>query len=553
MSTSPSTLQQQYQQMLAQQNPYASTAPAVNAGPYGNPYASTTPGLATSDTVNNSNFYNDQSIEYQQENQLEGQAQAQESYYGPLQEQAQQQEEAALGQLQAQPGYAPQQASEINADYSQYNTPQSALQNEYLTPQQQSAIQGNTAAAQEANASGEAGEGAMLNQYQANLSGELGNYDTGTGAAVSNLDTGVQGAQSNFSGLNAAAGSFSLNFNPNGAEQEITPAEEQEMQTAAGQRIGAQYQTAEDTLNRNAAAAGNTSPLALAAANARLQTQEASDQGNAEVTANLAAIQAQEQQATSIEGQREQAAQYQTGLQANASTTEEAAAQNAASLAGTQGISAAENEGQQDINAANEYGQTSVNEANTLTGQSYGAANTADTENAARAALLGQNQQATTENINNTEYAQGTGSQQMTAAGATNVGQTAIAGQGAYRSGVAQQQALNQQGGQTAMGQQQTAASTLGSQLNQSEANAGAFKNQSPTLAGQAAGVIGSVAQLANTGANAAGGGGGGAAKGGVFTEPTEAIIGERGPEAVVPIGPPRYRPNHKRSIREAA
>ena len=62
---------QQSQANAALTNPYASST-NVNAGPYGNPYATTTPGLNTSDTVNNSNFYNDQSIEYAQENQLQG-------------------------------------------------------------------------------------------------------------------------------------------------------------------------------------------------------------------------------------------------------------------------------------------------------------------------------------------------------------------------------------------------------------------------------------------------------------------------------------------------
>src|SRR3984957_7910338 len=133
---------QQSQANAALTNPYSSGT-SVSAGPYGNPYATTTPGLTTGDDVNNSNFYNDQSIEYAQENQLQGEAQAQESYYGPLQEQAQQQEEQSLAKLNAQPGYTPAQNAQINTDYSQFNAPTSALQSQFLTPGEQAGIAGD--------------------------------------------------------------------------------------------------------------------------------------------------------------------------------------------------------------------------------------------------------------------------------------------------------------------------------------------------------------------------------------------------------------------------
>jgi hypothetical protein len=553
MSTTPSTLQQQYQQYLAQlsqpgamqtgdqsynptestpSSPYASSS-YVNAGPYGNPYATTTPGLTTSDTVNNSNFYNDQSIEYAQENQLQGEAEAQLGYYGPLQEQAQQQEEASLDQLNAQPGYTPGQASQINVNYGQYNTPTSALQSQFLTPGEQSSITGDPNAPVQTMTQGTNAEGQMLNQYQSNLGGQLANADTWTGNAVGGLQTGLDSAQSDFSGLNSAVSNPNLAFNANGAEQEITPAEEQQMVTAAGTTVGNQYAQAEQQLQQSAANAGNTSPLAIAAANARLVQQGAATAGDVENQASIAALQAQEAQATSMSEQSQAAAQYQSGLQAQASTTEEQAAQNAAALAGTQNISAAEEMGQEGLNAANQYGQFSTSTEGNIANQQYGAESTAEQEASSRAAELATNRQATQEGVNATQYAQGTGSAQLTAGGAENVGQTAIAGENTYRSGVAQQQALAQQGGQTAESNQQTAASTLGSQLNTSEANAGAFKNNSPTLAGQSSQVIGAVSNLLD--------------EGGIVTEPTTVIIGEKRPEMVIPIGP-RYRPNYDRS-----
>jgi hypothetical protein len=510
-------------------SPYGN--PATNpAGPYGDPYATTTPALNTSDTVNNSNFYNDQSIEYAQENQLEGEAQAQLGYYGPLQEQAQQQEETALQNLNAQPGYTPAQASQINVNYGQYNTPTSALQSEFLTPGEQSGILGDTSQPVSVAQTGAEGEGAMLNQYQGDLSGQLSNNTADVTGAATGLDTGLAGSQ-NFGQLNSAVNNNALEFNGSGpAGNEMTDAQVQQMETAAGTTVGNQYQAAEQQMYQNAAAQGNTSPLALAVASERLNQTSAAQAGDAETEAAIAAQGAQYSRAQQIEAQELGAAQTQAGLQANAGEFEQGQGQTAATVGGEAGIGAAEDIGNQGINVANEYGQESIGTEEAIAGQQYSAANTAEQEEAAREAALATNRQQTQTGVNQTQYSQGTGSAQMTAGGAENVGQTAIAGQSAYRSGVSQQQALEQQGGETAEGQQQTAASTLGSQLNTSEANAGAFKNNSPTLAGQSSQVIGAVGSLLD--------------KGGIITEPTLAVIGEKHPEAVIPVGP-RYRPKH--------
>jgi hypothetical protein len=585
MATSPVSLQQQYDQYgnplppgatqgtPAAGNPYSSGVNA-NAGPYGNPYATATPGLNTGNDVNNSNFYNVMGINYANENQVQNEAKSQLGYYGPLQVQAQQQEQAALQQLNQTPGYTPGEANQINVNYGQFNTPTAALQAGYLNPSEQAGIAGNPNAVENVMKSGVAGEGAMLNQYQANAGGQLdkygtnldtaaSNYGTGVTGAVGSLGTGLSSAQGKFTGLDAAVANPGLAFNPGGKEKEITDAQVQQMTTNAGERIGAQYRTAEDTLQRQAAAAGNTSPEAEAAARARLMTQESSDQGTEESQAYIAALQAQQQQATSIEQQREQATQYQTGLQANASTTEEQAAQAAAALAGTQGIQGAEAVGQTNVNAANalgqaglnlanQYGQFSTNTQADIANKQYGAAAAADTTSSARAAELAGNRQAVLNNVNNTQYAQGTGSAQLTSGGAQTTGNARIVGQGAYRQGVAQQQGLAQQGGQTAAQLQQTAAGTEGSLLNSGIGEAGNFKNQSPTFAGQAAGLIGAIGTLGIKSGGGSGGSDGGGAKGGVFTEPTELTIGEDGPEAVVPLTP-RYRPNRKVSLKEAA
>ncbi len=553
------------------------TSTPAPAGPYGNVSAPPTLNLQGQGGVGDSHndilwqAYNNQNLTAQQGQQLQNEGLSQLQYYGPLQQQAQQEEQAALQQLQQTPGYTDPEASQINVNYGQYNTPTSALQSQFLTPDEQSSISGNPNAPVDSLNQGVYNEGQQLagyganlggqiNAYGENLSGQVGNYanytkgaldtlDTGTGTAVGNLKSGLQGAQAGFSKLDSAVNNPGLSFDPNNTERQLTDADVQEMETAAGTTVGNSYRTAEDQLQRNAAAAGNTSPLAIAAANARLQTQEASQQGDAEVNAEIAAKQAQQSRAAAIEAQREGAVQTQTGLQAGAATTEQSQAQNAAALAGTQGLTAAELEGTQGITAAENVGQAGINAANTygaaaldtankygtaalntqtnMTNQSYGAQSTAEQLAAARAAQLAANRQTTQTGVNTTQYNQGTGSAQLTSGGAQTVGNSRIAGQGAYRSGVAGQQAAAQQGGQAAVGQQQSAYGTQTTGLNSSTATAANMKTNQPS-------VIGDITGLAKAF---------GAKDGEVISEPSIRLVGEDGPEWIAPVqSRSRYR-----------
>jgi hypothetical protein len=480
------------------------------------------------------------------------------NYYGPLQQQYTGAEDQALNNLQQTPGFTPDQASQINTDYSQYNT----------TPDQYSQEAGDPNAPVNTLNAGVSDEGAMLNQYQANLGGEVGQYGqdlsgavsqfgtgadaalsgagTGVGGAVSGLQSGLASAQGAFDPLNTAVNNKALGFDPNSTEQQLTPQQQQAMVTAAGTTVGNQFQTAEDTLERQAAAQGNTSPAALAALRQQLVTQEAATAGDTMTQASIAAEQAGFQQASSIEQQREGAVQAQTGLQATAATTEEAAAQAAAGLGGQaaigaqqtlgqEGIGVAENVGQQqitaannvgqaNINAANTYGQFSTGEENTMANQQYGAQATAEQEAAARAAQIAQQQ-----------YGQGTGSAQLTSQGAQTVGAAQQAGEAAYRSGVAGQESQAQQGGQSAQQTELGAYGTQTSGINSAASSQGNFSIGKPSLGDQ----LGkSVAGLF--------------AEGGVAFEPQIARLGESGPEAVIPIGPPHQYPRYK-SFRKAA
>lgn len=354
-------------------------------------------------------------------NQIGQQAGNQLNYYGPLQQGFQTAQSNALNQLQETPGYTDAESSAIRGNP---NAPVQAVD------------QGVT---REQGALDQYGRnlGAQLNQGQGWMGDAAAQYKSGVRNATSGLATGLGDAQGKFAPLDTAVNNPQLGFDPNGTERQMTDQDVQDLITSSGTTVGNQFKTAEDTLERQAAAQGNTSPAAQAALRQQLVTQEAATAGDAMTNARIAALQAQQARAAQIEQQREGATQTQTGFKATAATTEEAAAQAAAAQAGQANIGAEENIGantqnvantaaQQNLNAANTYGQFDVGQQTTQTGQQYGSQNTAEQEAASRA---------------------GTTANQR------------IAGQGAYRSGVQGQQQMAQQGGQQA---QQTQLGAFG-------------------------------------------------------------------------------------------
>lgn len=541
-------------------------------GVYGAPQAAPAYSAARNDSIgaqvaNNNNYINNAGQQINQE------AQGNLAYEGGLQSQYTGSQNQALNALSQTPGYTPSEASNIDVNYGQYNTPTSALQSQFLTPTEQAGIAGNPNQPVGVASSGTNAEGAFLNQEQGELGSTLGSYQgqlgdtTGafqqgtTGAAsglqgnlnnaTGGLSSGLNAAQGKFGSLDSAVDNSNLAFDPTGTEKQITDQQVQQMATNAGEVVGSQYQTAEDQLQRQAAAAGNTSPLAIAAANARLQQQSASGTANAVSAADIQALQAQEQQATSIEQQREGAAFQQAGLQAGAATTEQSQAQAAAGLSGTQNISAQELAGEQNIAAQEAAGQAGINSASAYNNaaltaeqqygaqaqstasnmeqQNYGASSTAEQEAASRAATLGTNRQTTQTGVNNTQYSQGTGSQQLTSQGSQATGNARIAGQNTYLGSVGSAANSAQSGGQADLGAQENAFNTQSGGLNQGTATLSNYKANAPTVAKTAASIVQAVAE-----------------KGGVFTKPTVVKVGEHGPEWIGPVSSAYGRYNRK-------
>jgi hypothetical protein len=420
-----------------------------------------------------------------------------------------------------------------------------------------------------------AGEGGQLAKYESNVGSQAGKLESNVGGqlaneqrnvtgAVGGLSSGLTAAQGKFGKLDTAVNDPALNFDPNATEKQYTDQDVQDEINAAGRSVGVKTQAEKDDIERRAAAQGNSSPAAIAAMQQRQDLQGGVQGADAETDARIAAKQAQYERAAGIEGQREGAVKTQTGFKAGAATTEEQQAQAAAGLAGTtdvnanlnlghEGVAAGENVGAQTIGAAEDvgkagvgvaqdvghagvagaedYGHTAVNEASDAAGKTYQAANTAEQNAAAREQFLGQNRQATTGDVQNTQFGQGMTTAGANSTGAQTLGNARIAGETAVRNYNTGQQAAATQAGQAARTNQVQNFGVQSGGVNQA---AGAQVQNMATGTSPAT-YLGAI-----FGSGGAGGTAGTAASffedGGIVTKPTVGVVAEHRPEMVVPL-----------------
>lgn len=573
-------------------------------------------------------------LEFQQGTGLANQTGQASSYFGRNMEDYRNASNQAFTNLANQPGYTPDQAGQINADYGKFNTSGDDLGKRFLTPDEQSKVAGNpyapmqyynpdtvrniagqgasnmaNTASQEAqwlsgnidkkalsqDPNSVAKVGGFLGQARTDLTGAVQGAGAGVNSAVSGAKSGAASAISGAAGgigsalgteatgISKASDNPALQLDPSFlGKYQMSDKDVQDLENQAGTSIGNKYQTDLDTMNRQAAAQGNTSPLALEAARQSLLRQEGGAAADATTNARIAAKGAQAQRLQTGEGMRLGATQTQAGMQQQGAEALGQQGVNAQEFLGGQGVNAALATGQMGEQGAIATGQLGVgageflgaegvsatqgeeaqrlgaqaNLTNTLenaattagnqymnastlgeqalmqgeqyaqgTGENLTAAGEAASAN--RAAGIAGNRQATTTGNQNTQYAQGTGSQQMTSQGAQTVGNAEQTGMNNYRNFLASQQGQGQQGYLTSTGQQ----------LQNYGVQSGALNN-----------ITGTQAYNMSTGTSplqwfqGITGAGAGAASaffkdGGVATEPTEAILGEDGPEAVVPVG----------------
>lgn len=468
--------------------------------------------------------------------------------YGDLEEQYRQKADEAYGQLQQQPGYTPDEASQINRDYGQYRTSGDALQERSLTDYERAGIQGDPRSAMayrnpnmlssmtddivgwENKANTEYGEGLRGAVNQDDLRQSQGYQAAAKGAT----DTEE-------SALNAAVDRSKLGLDPEFQGRQLTDEDVQAMKTAAGRRVGNQYRAAQDDLERRAAAQGNTSPVAIAAARARLERQAAADSGNAEAEADINARQAQFGRAEDIENMRGSREQDISNRQMSAAQTVGAQRAQQAQEAENMRLGAEQFRTGVNVDVANKAGQANIeqmqragqqkmdtalhNEQTGIEGERYGEQQASD-----RSLALAQNRQAAQKDIQDTAYTQGMQTGQATAQGAQTVGDAARAGQQEYRNYQTGQQQAAQQGGTEARSQQIQGYGVQSGALNTAagqKANYDIGEKGTPG-AGERIG-MGIVNALFE--------------EGGVVTKPTVGVVGENGPEMVVPATQQPYPP----------
>lgn len=470
-----------------------------------------------------------------------------------------------------QGGYTPEEIQQIEA---QGGMPQALTdeqaQGNYLTPDEQQAIKGDTgsytrnfnpdqasqdqavSAGQQRQAVNNLKQGVTNAVGQADLSqsgkfqqdseNQLGQNQGGFGTTLGAVGSNVRGAID----PNAVTASDSFL-----KDYQMTPEEQQQIITGAGISAGAKDAAATDAAERSARATG-ASPAGVSAYRARMARAQASDAGDAMTKARVAASEAAAARELSGEQLREQGGQYLTStktgselaLGGEALSGEQALGQQA--LAQMNAVEAQRVADEQakaglNLNAATTAGQADVaNEANinsegrqqqqfnTTTGT--GIAQAQDTANSNRAGAVAGNRQATAVGNQGTQFGQQATNNNTASTRATGIANTRL---GQQTQGLNYYQGQNQQANQNEENAQNREVSTYGTQAggtNQAANTALAASAQPGTLSKVVGGVTGAVGAL--------GGGAGlkalGLADGGVFDKPTNVVVGEDGPEKIM-------------------
>lgn len=478
-------------------------------------------------------------------------------------------------QAEGQGGYSPEEIAQIQA---QGGMPQSLTDEQaagnYLTPEEQARITGDTGSytrnfdptalqgQQDTSAwlqrgavsslkSGLAGDinNDALSQsgaFQQNSENQLGQNKGEFGTVLGAVGNNVRGTID--PSAVTASDSFLKDYN-------MSPEEQQQIVTGAGISAGAKDAAAVDAAERSARAAGSD-PLGVAAYRARMSRASAADAGDAMTQARIKASEAAAGRKLTGEQLREQGGQYLTNVRSGTEAKLGEQALSGTQALGEQALSqrnlteaqrlqseqaktglnlgATEAGGNADIaNEANINSQgRQVGQFNTTTGT--GIAQAQDAANSGRAAGIAGNRQQTATGNQGTQFAQNQANNNTQSARATGVANTRL---GAQQTGLNYYTGQNEQANQNDQAAQNRQVSLYGTQAGATNQAAGLQADaakQPGTLSKIVGTAIGAVGAL-----GAAGGSKGikGLADGGVVSKPTVALIGEDGPEMVVPLG----------------
>lgn len=491
-------------------------------GAAGNPSLSYIPDLTTNDP--NRLFRNVQNIGYNYGAGNSAQIMDQQNQQSGLFNRFGQAADTAYGQLANTPGYTPDEANSIIREQGYQAGVTTPEQYAALAPtaSETTGMQGNTASYGDflhpqnfdtINNQAQGSRNANLATTGWQLRGAENTAGAGLGAALTNTNTGLRAAESG-----AAAGIGASLANPGltptaeyGRQAGMTDQEVTDAENAAARNVGLGTQSTIQDLERRAAAAGTTSPLAMGALRSRLQQQGQVNAADSVVNARLAARQAQRDAATGVQQTQLGAAQYQTGagigaaeyqggLQSQNTLAAGAQAQNAAEYQGSLGSQNAQYEGTAAQNATNQDAANRLGSEQYVTSTGTGIRQAQDTANTQRQAALYALRQGNLQYGQQSTYNQAMGVNNALSANNTNVAQARQAGQAQVRNYLTGQegQALGAQ--QTAQGQQLQNYSAMTGALN---GNAGQWANYQIGRSSLPAGwqqVVGGLAGAVNSG-----------------------------------------------------
>lgn len=512
------------------------------------------------------------------------------------------QQEAALGYETAgnaaysgiaagQGGYTPEQQAAImrEQELRGATTSDEALQSNYLRPDEEAGIQGDPWAPyrqlgldeqsiDQAGQSRDANVRGALTSQDASVRGALAGGASALRGATASQATNMRGAFGDTAenlrsaygqGANDIRGSLDygeqnvraaidptkLNVSDEYlANYNFTPENEQDMVSKAARGVGVNATANEDLLLRQAAASGNTSPLALTAARERLAQTSAVNQADAMTDARIAARRLGLDTTQQRETTRLGAAQNLAGLQSSSELSlgsrrtaaeEGLAGQQAENerYLGTTGIgvegtigaaergteqylSAQQQQAEQFLGgsrtgAEKELGESNIGTEKFKTGTNLAAGQAADTAQSQRAAQVATNRQTTGQANQNTKYGQGMAAYGALSGNSKAIADQQLAQQQEFRNYLASQGTQRQQN--VSVGQQQRIgnAGTQAGAVNAATGNA-INNSKTPGMASQLAGLVGGLVL--------------GHAKGGKIAGPTPALVGEAGPELILDI-----------------
>lgn len=420
-------------------------------------------------------------------------------------------------------------------------------QQSYLTPEEQAGITGDTGAAYAQLGKDEAGVNTAQNTRDAAVRGSVdaeqdnvfGALDSTAGAvrdAYGNAATNVNGAlgsgaTATRSYLDPTALNVSQDYLNN---EQFGAQDEQDLEDQAGRTVGNQNAAAEDQLQQQAFAGGNTSPLALEAARNRLAQTGQINSADAMTDARIQAKQLALQTTQNRENTRLGAAQNYANLgtnteenlgQQNVSAQENlgAAEQGAEQYLGTQAQQAQQAVGSARTGAEESIGQSNIDTSTDLAKTNLAAGQAEDAANSQRATELATNRQAASQYNQNQRYTRGTAEYNDESAANTNFANTQLNQEGQYRTYLQGQQSQAAQGTQVGNQQQVGNYSTQSGAVNSATSNS--VNNAKTPDESSVGSVLSKVFGLA---------------KGGVTPGPHTAIVGEKGPELIINL--PKFR-----------